>query len=32
MKKLLIALSLFIGIGSFCSCSSDDEIETNDLI
>lgn len=32
MKKLLIALSLFIGIGSFSSCSSDDEIETNDLL
>ena len=25
MKKLLIAFNLFIGIGSFCSCSSDDE-------
>ena len=25
MKKILLAFCLFIGIGSFCSCSSDDE-------
>lgn len=32
MKKLLLAFCLFLGIGSLCSCSSDDEEENSGFV